>query len=67
MLKALLKTEVTSYLVQETILELNAAAGEGRHITLNWTKAHVGVEGNEKADELAKAGALDEYGGSESS
>jgi ribonuclease HI len=25
-------------------------------VTINWTKAHVGYEGNEKADSLAKAG-----------
>ena len=40
-----------------SLLLLNEAAS-GRHVILNWTRAHVGVVGNEKADELAKEGAV---------
>ena len=30
----------------------------GRHVTLHWTKAHIGTIGNERADEGAKQGGL---------
>ncbi|XP_062529492.1 uncharacterized protein LOC119629800 [Bombyx mori] len=32
---------------------------EGKTIRLHWIKAHVGLEGNERADELAKGAAVD--------
>ena len=54
---ALSKISITSKLVMETIQALCKVAA-GRHIVLNWTPAHVGIAGNEKADELAKAGAV---------
>ena len=54
-LMALGSPVVSSPLVMETIRELNKAAAN-KHITLKWVEAHVGTEGNEIADELAKFG-----------
>ena len=56
-LLAINSKQISSKLVEEAVLALNKAS-ENRTIVLNWTKAHVGVEGNEKADRLAKSGAL---------
>ena len=48
--------QITSKLVHNTINELNKA-GVGKVITICWTKAHVGTEGNERADMGAKKGS----------
>ena len=56
-LKALVSHEVSSTLVGSTIDSLNEV-GEHNYITLHWIKAHAGHPGNEKADEVAKQGAL---------
>ena len=45
---------ITSKLVYQTILELNLI--RAKHILFVWTRAHVGHEGNEQADALAKLG-----------
>ena len=53
----LLRNTVTSKLVTETMRALNHACGFSNTIRLKWVKAHAGHFGNEKADELANAGA----------
>ena len=52
-LMALDCTKVKSQLVLQTQLELQRA-GEINNVILRWVKAHVGHEGNEAADALAK-------------
>ena len=47
---------ITSKLALQTIYSLNSIPATT--VTLVWTKAHAGYEGNKKADELAKAGTL---------
>ena len=55
-LLALTKRTITSKQIKETIQVLNELAIDNQ-VTLSWVKAHVGHEGNEKADKLAKEGA----------
>jgi ribonuclease HI len=48
--------------VNETKLALNDLARTANYVTLCWTRSHVGNEGNERADQLAKEGtSSDEY------
>ena len=55
-LLALNTTDVTSKLVLQTKVALNELAKKTRRVTIVWIKVHVGHEGNELADELAKEG-----------
>ncbi|XP_017463685.1 PREDICTED: ribonuclease H-like, partial [Rhagoletis zephyria] len=55
-LKALLSFEVKSSLALECIHKLNALA-EYNDIQLTWVPGHVGVVGNEEADQLARKAA----------
>ena len=48
--------DVKSKLVLQTKLALNELAKKTRRVTIVWIKAHVGHEGNELADGLAKEG-----------
>ena len=51
---ALNSNTVTSSLVKQTIITLNALADSTNRVEIHWIKAHVGHDGNEKADQLAR-------------
>jgi ribonuclease HI len=53
---------VTSKLVLETMRRLEELVDRGCVVRLAWVKAHIGLEGNELADEAAKLGASNEMG-----
>ena len=52
---ALNKKSIHSRLVGDTVHNLNLVSG---NLRLVWIKAHVGHQGNERADQLAKAGTV---------
>jgi ribonuclease HI len=55
-LQSLVKSQITSKTVRQTAELLRELAV--RHtVTLQWVKAHMGIPGNEMADEAAKAGS----------
>ncbi|CAG0888607.1 unnamed protein product [Cyprideis torosa] len=60
-LKALERTSTRSKMIEECHLTLNRLARE-RMVTLRWIPGHQGVEGNERADDLAKQGAWGQKG-----
>ena len=45
---------VTSSLVKQTIITLNSLADSTKRVEVCWIKAHIGHEGNERADQLAR-------------
>ena len=49
---------MTSQLVRETKFILNKLAAKVQRLTAVWIKAHVGHEGNEETDRLAKLGTV---------
>ena len=51
---ALNSNTVTSSLIKQTIITLNQLADSTERVELCWIKAHVGHEGNERADQLAQ-------------
>ena len=50
---SLFSHETKSNLVVKTVNALNSAADSGLIITISWVKAHVGIEGNERATNLS--------------
>ena len=57
-LQAFGKAEITSKMVKNAIEVWEEVAESGIKISVEWVKAHIGIEGNELADEEAKMGAL---------
>ena len=51
---ALNSNTVTSSLVKQTIITLNLLADSTERLEICWIKAHVGYDGNERADQLAR-------------
>ncbi|MBZ5796184.1 RNAse HI domain-containing protein, partial [Burkholderia contaminans] len=63
-LKAITNPKVTSRLVWECQRELTRLADHNK-VTLTWVPGHTGIEGNEKADELARQGSSTPFTGAE--
>ena len=57
-IQALANRRINSKLVHDCVTALNSASA-GNRLHIKWIRAHVGHVGNEHADRLAKAGALD--------
>ena len=53
-IQALNSNIVSSQLVKDTITQLNIIGNKVNRLEISWIKAHVGHEGNEKADQLAR-------------
>ena len=60
-IQALDSNIVSSQLVKDTVAQLNIIGNKVNRLEISWIKAHVGHEGNKKADQLARdAYKLDE-------
>lgn len=63
-IKALSSNVISSKLVRDCRHRLNEL-GTGNRVTLYWVPGHMGVDGNERADELARRGAETHFIGPE--
>ena len=63
-IKALSACTTTSQLVWECRRKLDVLSKRNK-VTLVWVPGHVGISGNEKADQLAKEGAATSFVGPE--
>ena len=59
-LQALKSNKCTAMTVKDTHTALNSLANQAKLVRLTWIKAHVGLDGNELADEYAKLGTIDD-------
>ena len=53
-IQALNSNIVTSQLVKDTVTQLNIIGNKVDRLEISWIKAHVGHDGNERADQLAR-------------
>ena len=51
---ALNSNTVTASLVKQTIISLNLLGDSTKRVEICWIKAHIGHDGNERADQLAR-------------
>jgi ribonuclease HI len=63
-IRALSSNVISSRLVWDCRDQLNEL-GTGNRVTLYWVPGHIGVDGNERADELARKGAENRFTGPE--
>ena len=59
-LQALKSNKCKAQTVKDTHDALNALADQAKVVRLTWIKAHIGLDGNELADEHAKLGTVDD-------
>ena len=59
-LQALTSNNRKAQTVKDTYDALNTLADQAKLVRLTWIKAHIGLDGNELADEYAKLGTVDE-------
>ena len=59
-LQALKANKCKAQTVKDTHDALNSLADQAKAVRLTWIKSHIGLDGNELADEYAKLGTIDD-------